>query len=59
MEILEQAVRAVTTFKPLTEAQLASIEERAKPFALSGENEPFKSTTAFNGPRVAPPPYEA
>jgi len=59
MEILEQAVRAAITFKPLTESQLASIRERAKPFALSGENEPFKSTTAFNGPRVAGPPYEA
>jgi aryl-alcohol dehydrogenase-like predicted oxidoreductase len=59
MEILEQAVRAVTTFKPLTAAQVASIEERTKTLALSGEFEPFKSTTAYNGPRVAPPPYEA
>ncbi len=59
MEILEQAIQAVTTFKPLTESQIASIHERARPLALSGENEPFKSTTAFNGPRVAPPPFAA
>jgi aryl-alcohol dehydrogenase-like predicted oxidoreductase len=59
MEILEQAVRAATTFKPLTPEQVAAIEERTKPLALSGEFEPFKSTTAYNGPRVAPPPYEA
>ena len=59
MEILEQAIRAVTTFRPLTETQFASIQERAKPFGISGENEPFKSTTGYNGPQVAPPPYEA
>ncbi|MBI4165569.1 MAG: aldo/keto reductase [Acidobacteria bacterium] len=59
MEILEQAIQAVTTFKPLTESQIASIHERVKPLALTGEYEPFKSTTAFNGPRVAPPPFAA
>ncbi len=59
LEILDQAVRAATTFKPLTEAQLSSIRERARPLAISGEHEGYKSTTAFNDPRVAPPPYEA
>jgi aryl-alcohol dehydrogenase-like predicted oxidoreductase len=59
MEILEQAILAVTTFKPLTAGEVASIEERTRLLALSGEYEPFKSTTAFNGPRVAPPPFAA
>ena len=59
MEILEQAVRAATTFKPLSEAEVASIRERTKPFALTGEYEPFKTTADFDDARVAPPPYEA
>ncbi|MGH2360525.1 MAG: aldo/keto reductase, partial [bacterium] len=59
MEILEQAIRAATTFKPLSAAEVASIRERTKPFALAGEYEPFKTTADFDGPRVAPPPYEA
>lgn len=59
MEILEQAVRAATTFKPLSAAEVASIRERTKPFALTGEYEPFKTTADFDDARVAPPPYEA
>jgi aryl-alcohol dehydrogenase-like predicted oxidoreductase len=59
METLEQAIQAVTTFKPLTAEQVADLENRTKTLAMTGEYEPFKSTTAFNGPRVAPPPFEA
>jgi len=59
MENLEQAVRAATTFKPLTETQMAALRERSRPFGVSGELELFKSTTRHNAPRVAPPPYEA
>jgi len=59
MEILNQAIQAATTFQPMTQSQVASILERVRPVALSGENEPFKSTTAYNNPQVAPPPYES
>ncbi len=59
MEILEQAVRAAVTFRPLSKAEVASLLERTKPFGVSGEYEPFKTTANFDGPRVAPPPYEA
>lgn len=59
MAILEQAIQAVTTFKPLTASQVASLHERVKPLALTGEYELFKSTTAFNSPRVTPPPFVA
>src|SRR5574337_1630131 len=33
MEILEQAILAATTFKPLNDAEVSSIRERTKPFA--------------------------
>ena len=59
LEILEQAIRAVVTFKPLTATELASLRERSKPFGLTGQNEPFKTTTGFERARVAPPPFEA
>ncbi len=58
LEILDQAVRAATTFKPLTETQMASLRERSKALGATGELELFKTTTQFQRPRVAPPPYE-
>lgn len=59
MEILAQAVRAVATFKPLSRIEVASLLERTAPPGVTGEYEPFKTTSDFDGPRVAPPPYEA
>jgi len=59
LEILEQTVRAAVTFQPLKETETANLLERTRPFGVTGEYEPFKTTTAYNGPRVAPPPYEA
>lgn len=59
MEILEQAVRAAVTFKPMSKAEVAALLERTKAFGVSGEYEPFKTTANFDGPRVVPPPYEA
>lgn len=59
MEILEQAVRAAATFKPLTQSEVASLLERTAPFGVTGQYEPFKTTSDFDGPRVTPPPYEA
>jgi len=59
MEILEQAVRAAVTFKQLDRTQMASLLERTKPFGIEGKYEQFKTTTRFNSPKVAPPPYVA
>ena len=59
LETLEQAVRAAVSFKPKTPTELASLRERTKPFGMTGELEPYKSTSDWNEPRVAPPPYEA
>ena len=59
MENLEQAVQAAVTFKPLDTIQVAALLERTKPFGVDGKYEQFKTTTRFNSPRVAPPPYEA
>ena len=59
MENLEHAVQAAVTFKPLDKTQVAALLERTKPFGVKGEYEPFKTTTEFNSPKVAPPPHEA
>jgi len=59
VEILEQAIRAVVTFTPLSEAAVASLRQRTRRFGVTGQYEPFKSTSNHDGPRVAPPPYEA
>jgi len=60
MERLEQALKAVRTFKPLKEEELAALRAKTKTFALSGEGEPFKTTTRYdNRPPASPPPYDA
>ena len=59
MEILDQSVRAATSFKPLSQTEVASLLERTAPAGVTGQYEPFKTTSDFDGPRVAPPPYEA
>jgi predicted aldo/keto reductase-like oxidoreductase len=59
MEILNQAVRAATTFKPLSQTEVASLLERTAPFGVTGQYEPFKTTSDFDHQRMAPPPYEA
>ncbi len=59
MEILDQAVRAATTFKPLSQTAVASLLERTAPAGVTGQYEPFKTTSDFDDPRVTPPPYEA
>ena len=49
LEILDQALEAVRTFRPLSERQVASLLARTAPAASSGEFEPFKTTSAFDG----------
>ena len=48
-QILDQAIEAATTFKPLSEAEVAGILERTKPAAMAGKFEEFKTTSHFDG----------
>jgi len=49
LQILEQALEAARTFRPLEEKQLAAILAKTAPLAAQGEFEPFKTTTEFDG----------
>jgi aryl-alcohol dehydrogenase-like predicted oxidoreductase len=48
-QILDQALEAVQTFKPLSEAEVASILERTRPAAPEGKYELYKTTSHFDG----------
>ena len=48
-QILEQALEAVRTFKPLSPAQVASLVERVRPAALEGKYELYKTTPHNDG----------
>jgi len=52
--ILDQAFEAVRTFKPLTDAQVASLLDRTKAAASTGQFEPFKTTQHFDGTAANP-----
>jgi len=58
MEILAQAIRAVESFQPLSKPEMSSLRARTQPFGMTGRYEPFKSTSSYDAPRVAPPPYQ-
>ncbi len=47
--VLEQAITATRTFKPLSDAQVAAILDRTKSAALTGKFELFKTTPHFDG----------
>jgi predicted aldo/keto reductase-like oxidoreductase len=49
MKILDQAIEAARTFKPLTAEQVASLLARTAEAAAGGEYERFKTSTAFDG----------
>jgi aryl-alcohol dehydrogenase-like predicted oxidoreductase len=49
MKILDQAIEAVKTFKPLTADQITALLERTKDVAADGKFEPFKTTKMFDG----------
>jgi diketogulonate reductase-like aldo/keto reductase len=48
-QILDQAMEAARTFKPLTEAQVASILSRTAAAAREGKYELYKTTAHFDG----------
>lgn len=48
-QILDQAMEAARTFKPLSPAEVASLLERTRPAALEGRYELYKTTPHFDG----------
>ena len=48
-QILDQAIEAAGTFKPLSQAEVAGILERTKSAALEGKFEQFKTSSHFDG----------
>ncbi|MFZ0612861.1 MAG: aldo/keto reductase [Desulfobacterales bacterium] len=53
-QTLDQAFEAVRTFKPLTQAEVASLLKRTRPAALEGKYEMYKTTTLFDGTQRHP-----
>ena len=49
MEILDQAIEAARTFRPLSEQALADIRTRSAKVAAEGRYEPFKVTHQYDG----------
>ena len=47
-EILDQAIAAATSFKPLDPAQVAALLEKTRPLAANGKSELYKSTHFFD-----------
>jgi aryl-alcohol dehydrogenase-like predicted oxidoreductase len=52
--ILEQALEAARTFKPMTQAQVESLLDRTKAAASDGRFELFKTTAHFDGTAANP-----
>ena len=53
-QILDQALEAVRTFKPLTQAEVASLLKRTRSAALEGKYELYKTSTTFDGTQRHP-----
>lgn len=49
MEILDQAIEAVDTFRPLSTSEVDSLLVKTATAAAKGEFEPFKTTSLFDG----------
>jgi aryl-alcohol dehydrogenase-like predicted oxidoreductase len=54
MPILEQALEAVRTFKPLSDDELAKLLEKTKKAGSDGAFEPFKTSSIFDGTATNP-----
>jgi uncharacterized protein len=54
MAILDQALDAVRTFKPLTQAEVKSLLDRTENAAAAGKFELFKTTSHFDGTAANP-----
>jgi len=49
MEILEQALDAARTFKPLSKDEVSALLARTADAAADGKYETFKTSTGFDG----------
>ena len=49
MERVDQAIEAVETFKPLGNEQVCRLLEKTKDAAMTGQFEPFKTTSRYDG----------
>src|SRR5258708_3312830 len=49
MEILDQAIEAARTFKPMSSAEVSALLAKTKDVAMSGQFEPSKTTPQFDG----------
>ncbi len=48
-QVLDQALEAARTFKPMTDAQVKALLDRTAVAAVDGNFEPFKTTSHFDG----------
>jgi len=49
LELVDQAMEAARTFKPMSDAELARLAAKTKEAAMNGEFELFKTSTRFDG----------
>jgi hypothetical protein len=49
LAILDQAIEAVRTFKPMSPAEVSALIAKTKDVAMTGQFEPFKTTSQFDG----------
>jgi aryl-alcohol dehydrogenase-like predicted oxidoreductase len=49
MAILDQAIEAARTFKPMSSPEVSALLAKTKDVAISGQFEPFKTTPQFDG----------
>ena len=54
MEILDQALEAVRTFHPMTDAELRPLLAKTAAAAATGKFEPFKTSSLFDGTATKP-----
>jgi hypothetical protein len=54
MEVLEQALEVMRTFRPLSEAQVQALLAKTKSAASHGEFELFKTTSIFDSTATHP-----
>jgi len=52
LDRLEQALKAAHSFRPMNDTQVRTLLARTREYALSGEGEPFKTTTRHD---ILPP----
>jgi hypothetical protein len=48
MAILDQAIEAARTFKPMSPSEVSALLAKTKDAAMTGQFEPFKTTPQFD-----------